>query len=249
MIFKKKRNQENINHKEETKINYSELFHKKYDLACSIRNIPWQYTYCAIKENEKVLLQGCYRLDATDDKGWYGQKYLHFYVVERKSKKYLKVVDLHPINDELFTCETAYSWSFIPACERFDVGVFMPEHKEFVDNILEEYELNSRIDDLLKEMSKIDFEKYYLEDFTCKYDISLVRYDCYDFVNKHSFVADGYCLKKYSPYIDLLDYIFALTQYKYLVPSAIKKIDSLEEAYEEMVKRKIEIDEFDMMIE
>ena len=40
----------------------------------------------------------CYNVDivlnTTDDKGWYGQRYFHFYVVEKNSKRYYRLINL-----------------------------------------------------------------------------------------------------------------------------------------------------------
>ena len=96
--------------------------------------------------------------------------------------------------------------------------------------------------------SNIDFEKSYLELFECKYEYSLLHFDCLDFYNKHVFVADGYCLKKYEPYILIINYIFSKSKYKYLNPSAIKIVDSLSIACQEMVEELERQIEFDMMI-
>ena len=227
---------------------YRILFHQKYKLAEASRYTPWGLSYCVIEDGERVLFQAQYRLNCTDDKGWWGQNWFHFYIVEKDGKKYCKFVDVSLLEHEAEKICNKYFNSHVSWCETIKVGRFVPEYKNKVIERTLIIELDDEINDLFESISKIDFEKSYLELFDCKYDISLLQFDCYDFVNRHVFHADGYCLEKYRPYIDLINYIFSKSNYKYLNPSLIKCVSDLKIAIEEMVKVKEEQIKFEMNI-
>ena len=248
MFIKKDRKNKSYS---KNKKDYKLLFNNQYNLSCIARNIPWKLSSCIIKDNENVLLQGSYKLDTKDENGQYGLKKFHFYIIESGDNKYLKIVNVLSLEDQFDIGGILYSNGYenIPWCEEENYGVFTPEYKKYARKVTKEYLLDNHIENILKKMSKIDFKDCFLENFTCDYNISLIHYDCYDFYNKRIFCADGYCLEKYSAYIDLLDYIFSIANIKYLIPSPIKKIKSLDIAYEEMVKRKERKNEIALMIE
>lgn len=242
---KNNKEQENCNK------NYANLFYNVYKLACYDRNTYFDLSSCIIKDNENVLLQGNYKLNTTTDKAWDGLVNFHFYIFEKKNKKYLKMVDVLSLEEMFEFGGILYSNGYknISWINEFDYGVFTAEYKKYARSITKEYELDDNFDKLLNEISKIDFKDDILEKFTCDYNISLLHYDCYDFYNKCCFIADGYCKEEYAAYVDLLDYIFNIANISYLVPSKIKKVKSLDIAYEEMVKRKEDIEKRRMMIE
>jgi hypothetical protein len=212
------------------------------------RNIQWKDTYYIIDKDENVLMQLRYRLEATDDKGWYGQRDFHIYVVEKNGKRYCKLVNLMNLDEGFNTDCYEYFDGHVSACEEYDIRIFLPNYRKRLLENTEIIELDDEFDKLLIAPSNIDFEKSYLELFECKYKYSLLHFDCLDFYNKHVFVADGYCLKKYEPYILIINYIFSKSNYKYLNPSSIKIVDSLSIACKEMVEELERQFEFDMMI-
>ena len=228
--------------KEQEPRDYKILFKQKYELSNISRRIDWRYTSCIISEDEKVLLQG--RLRFCD--GWEGRIYVHYYVVERNKTKYLKVVEFDKLESAVEDICTDY-FEHIPWCETHTVGVLLPEYKKYALSITHEYKLDKKYDDLIKKMKDVDFSKYYIEDFTCQYGTSNVQYDCYDFVNHNIFYADGYCLRKFTPYVEFMDYVLSISDFKDYANKAIKVVDDLNVAYEEMVKRKEKDLELDIM--
>lgn len=229
------------------KRDYVREFHQD-DMSQVDRNIQWKDTYYTIDKDENVLLQCRYRLNTTDDKGWYGQRYFHFYVVEKNGKRYCKLINLHNLDKGISVDCYEYFKGHVSACEEYDIRVFLPNYRKRLLENTEIIKLEKDFDKLLDEAKNIDFEKSYLDLFDCKYEYSLLNFDCIDFYNKHVFVADGYCLKKYEPYILIINYIFSKSNYKYLNPSSIKVVDSLSIACKEMVEEKERQFELDMMI-
>lgn len=211
------------------------------------RNIRWEDTYFVIEKEETVLMQCRYKLNTTDDKGWYGQRYFHIYVIEKKGKRYCKLINLMNLDNGLSSDCYEYFDGHVSACEEYDIRVFLPNYRKRLLENTEIFELDTEFDKLLNEPANIYFEKSYFELFECKYEYSLLHFDCIDFYNKHVFVADGYCLKKYKPYILIINYIFSKSKYQYLNPSSIKVVDSLSIACKEMVEELERQFEFDML--
>ncbi len=241
-----------IKRKKDNTIKDKDYYKKRFNeenLSCVMRKINWELSYPAIRDDDNVLIQGNYKLETNDDKGWYGVREFHFYMLENKGKKYLKLFDVLELEKQfdLFG-NLLYTEDYknIPVCEEQHYGIYTPEYRKKVRELAHEFKLDDNIDRIIKEMSKVNFDDYFLEDFTCDYRTSQIHYDCYDFTNKTTFVADGYCLKKYSPYIDLLDYVFTTAHIDYLVPSAIKKVDNFDEAYKKMVETKEKNDMYDL---
>lgn len=230
------------------KRNYEREFHQ-YEMSQIDRNIQWEDTYYTIDKDENVLMQCRYRLNSSDDKGWYGQRYFHIYVIEKNGKKYCKLIDLMNLDEGFNTDCYEYFDGHVSACEEYDIRIFLPNYRKRLLENTEIIELDAEFDKLLIAPSNIDFEKSYLELFECKYEYSLLHFDCIDFYNKHVFVADGYCLKKYEPYILIINYIFSKSKYKYLNPSSIKIVDSLSIACKEMVEELERQFDFNMRIE
>ena len=250
MIFKKIKKEPIKNNILEK--NYRKEFSEN-DMSYIDRNIRWQDSYYTIDKDEEVLLQCRYKVDATDDKGWYGLRDFHFYVIEKNDKKYCKLINLEKIESNSIMGAGSDCYDFfkghVSYCNTFDIAIFLPQYrKRLIDNT-EIIELDEKFDKLLKSASNVDFEDAHLDLFDCKFQYSSINFDCYDFYNKHVFIADGFCLKEYEPYINILNYIFAESNYKYLNPSSIEVVDSLDEAYEKIIKKKEEKDELDLMIE
>ena len=229
------------------KRDYEREFHQN-EMSQIDRNIRWEDTYFVIDKDETVLMQCRYRLNTTDDKGWYGQRYFHIYVVEKNSKRYCKLINLMNLDQGLSSDCYEYFDGHVSACEEYDIRIFLPNYRKRLLDNTEIFELDTEFDKLLDKPANIDFEESYLELFYCKYDYSLLHFDCIDFYNKHVFVADGYCLKKYEPYILIINYIFSKSKYKYLNPSSIKVVDSLSIACKEMLEEQERQFEFNMMI-
>jgi len=224
--------------------NYNLLFYQGYDLGQVIRQVPWRYSYCVIEESEKVLLQASYRIVCTDNYGWYGQKQIHFYITEKDGRKYCKFVNALPLDTIADKECNAYFNNHVAACETFYVGVFLPEYKKKVLENTTTFELDEEIDSIFERIGSIENDNAFWDLFECKFDVCRLHFDCYDFVNRYVFIADGYCLTKFKPYADLIDYIFRKGEYKDLSSSGIKLVDDLSIAREEMVKEKIRIDDF-----
>ena len=212
------------------------------------RNIRWQDTYYTIDKDENVLLQCRYKVETTDDKGWFGIRDFHFYVLEKNGKRYCKLINLRNLEDVLpFGIGGCFDYfkGHVAACEANDISIFLPNYRKKLLKNTEVIQLDRKFDELLESAKDIDFDSAHLELFDCKFEYSLCNFDCYDFYNKHVFVADGFCLKKFESYIKILNYVFSKSNYGYLNPSSIKVVYSLEDAYKEMVERKKEMDEMD----
>lgn len=237
--------------KNDSQCNYKSEFSKN-NMHYIDRNICWQDTYYTIDKDENVLLQCRYKIYATDEKGWYGLRNFHFYVIERNGKKYCKFINLEKLEDGSLLgvggdCDN-YFIGHVATCNTFDISIFLPSYrKRLIDNT-EIIRLDKKFDELLESACNIDFEKAYLDLFDCKFDYSSINLDCYDFYNKHVFIADGFCLEKYEPYINILNYILAKSNYKYLSPSSIKVIKSFDGVYKKMIELKEERDKMDLMI-
>ena len=208
---------------------YEKLFKDEYKLSNSNRSINWNYSYFTISSNDKVLVQGRYYVDVF--------KY-HFYIVVKQGKKYLRVIDVRNVEDKIEDICYDYFDGHISWNNTENVGVFLPEYKDLVLSKTTEVLLDDNIDKILDNMKSVDFSKFYLEDFT--YKLSVIKYDCYDFNGKHVFVADGYCLKKYKPYVDLIDYIFKMSKTNNSSSFKIKLVDNFDDAYKDAILEKEE---------
>ncbi len=250
MLFKKIK-KESINNNSSER-NYRKEFSEN-DMYYIDRNIRWQDTYYTIDKDENVLLQCRYKVNTTDDKGWFGLRDFHFYVIEKNGKKYCKFINLEKIEDNSIMGSGSDCYDFfkghVAACNTFDIAIFLPKYrKRLIDNT-EIIKFDKKFDELLESACNIDFEEAHLDLFECKFEYSSTNFDCYDFYNKHVFIADGFCLTKYEPYINILNYILSKSNYKYLNPSTIKVVESLDDAYKKMIEKKEEKDELDLMIE
>ena len=213
------------------------------------RQIRWEMTYYTIDKDEDVLLQCRYTTEGKKGEGWFGISDFHFYVIEKNRKRYCKLINLEKIDNNLSIMGLGadcydYFKGHVSACNTLDIAIFLPEYrKRLIDNT-EIIELDDEFDKLLESANNVDFENAYLDLFECKFQYSSINFDCYDFYNKHVFIADGFCLKKYEPYINILNYILSKSNYNYLSPSPIEVVDSLDYAYEKVIKKKEEQDEF-----
>ncbi len=243
-MFFKKQKKDSIE-KENSARNYQKEFSEN-DMYYIDRNIRWQDTYYIIDKDENVLLQCRYKIS----KDWSGLKSFHFYLIEKDGKKYCKLINLEKIecNPLLNDCYS-YFKGHVSYCNTFDISVFLPSYrKRLIDNT-EIIKLDKKIDELLKSACNIDFSKAHLDLFSCKFDYTPINFDCYDFYNKHVFIADGFCLKKYEPYVNILNYIISKSNYKDLSPSSIEIVESLDVAYKKIVELKEEREESDLIIE
>ena len=209
--------------------NYEKLFKEEYELSNSNRSINWNLSYSIIDSNDTVLVQGRYCVDV--------YKY-HFYIIEKSGKKYLRIVNVRNVEDKIEDICYDYFDGYISWNNTQNVGVFLPKYKDLVLSKTTEVLLDDNIDKILDNMKSIDFDKFYMEDFT--YKSSVIKYDCYDFNGKHVFVADGYCLKKYKPYVDLIDYIFKVSKINHSSSFKIKLVDNFNEAYKDAILEKEE---------
>lgn len=243
-MFFKKTTKKSIE-KNDSEHNYRKEFSEK-DMYYINRNIRWQDTYYTIDKDENVLLQCRYKVNATDEKGWFGLRNFHFYVIEKNGKKYCKFINLEKIENNSIFGSGGDCYNFfkghVAACNTFDISIFLPSYrKRLIDNT-EIINLDKKIDKFLESAGDVDFKEAYYDLFECKYEYSSINFDCYDFYNKHVFIADGFCLTKYEPYINILNYILSKSNYKYLNPSTIEIVETLEDAYKKTVEAKEEKD-------
>ena len=208
-------------------MNCKELFYEVYQLSNPNRNIDWGLSYSVINPSDKVLVQGRYFADI--------YRY-HFYIIEKNNRKYLRIINIRNIEDEMDDICYDYfdgnmSWS-----HTISVGIFLPEYKKLVQDRCIEILLDDDINNILDNMKNTDFSNFFLEGFTCI--INPIKYDCYDFYGKHVFYADGYCLTKYKAYVDLIDYIFKISKVAISSNFKIKLVDNFDEAYKEAVLEK-----------
>ena len=97
------------------------------------------------------------------------------------------------------------------------------------------------VDKLMKKIGQIDFKESYLELFDYQFDAVLCSMDIYDFVNKKVFYADSYCLKKYKPFIDVIEYIFRKANFKsFEEMPMIHIVDNLDFAHKMAAKKFID---------
>lgn len=232
---------EKYNKEELTSKEAREIFNK-YRLSKICREIPWKYSQYIINNNDNVLFQMNLRFYGYKESGGYGQNWFHMYVIENENKLFAKIINIMPLDDIANECcRNFFGKNHVDYVETINVGIQLKSYKEKVNELTQIIELDSEFDKLMKKIGQIDFKESYLELFDYQFDAVLCSMDIYDFVNKKVFYADSYCLKKYKPFIDVIEYIFRKAKFKsFEEMPMIHIVDNLDFAHKMAAKKFID---------
>lgn len=204
---------EKYNKEELSKEDVKEIFNK-YALYQIARNNYWNYSQCIVNKDDNILFQINLRFNGKTQRNGYGQNWFHVYVIENNNKLFAKIIDIMPLAGIAIDCCRNFFKSHVAYVEEINVGINLKTYKDKVNELVQTIELDSEFYKLIEDANQIEFKESYLELFNCQYAVALCSMDIYDFINQKVFYADQFCLEKYKPLIDIVEYIFKKASFK-----------------------------------
>lgn len=214
-----------------------ELYSSIYKLESEIsRYKMWQYTDFAFENtNENILL--CIHIKTRNKYGDFGRFFYNFYVIEKNEEYYIRYFDL---NDTYSFAEEQGKKAINNTWAQYyvDMGIRTKEYKNFIINNKMSNRIiidKNKFFDKLSKPASIKFEDHWNE--FLEYSYATTTVEILDFKNRNAFYTDEYILSKFSPYVDLIEWVVNQCKIPGFNKCNLEYIDTLDEAKEILVDK------------
>lgn len=220
-----------------------ELYHQKYKLSehcIDLRYHNWEYTSFVYENTEdNIIVYFNYTTQGFKASGGHGRIEYNFYIIENNGKYYIQYFDMQELESKASKCGeqaiTNLAW-----CKQTFVGVNTAEYRQYVlDNAISERIPvdKSELEKVLNSIQEIDLEHTFTD--YLEYTYASTKVEMLDFKNKTTFYSDEFVLPKFKPYIRFIEFVFEKSKNPELQKCNLKYIDSLEEAKEILIDKKL----------